>query len=88
MSDNLNWFAERIRPFLEKGFDLEACSYQLRNEDNTPGEWIAKVHVWEHRYTHSTVLPLMERKRKTYPRRVDANRTANLMGLGWLERNA
>jgi hypothetical protein len=88
MNNNRSWFAERMKPFVEKGFQLRVCSYRLRREDGTPGCWKAQVHVFHHEFRQSTVLPLLEAGRKTHSTALEANRTAYLMGLGWLERNA
>jgi hypothetical protein len=73
---------------LPLGATSDPSSYQIRNQDGTPGGWIAQVHVWKDTYESSTVRPLLEKDIKVYPSANEANRVALLMGITWLQRNA
>lgn len=84
MDDALQAFLGRFEPFKDR-FDLQATSYQIRNEDGSPGPWIAQVQVWEHRAGESVVTPFYPNASKKYATKLEADSVALWAALRWLE---
>ena len=84
MEDALQAFLRRFEPF-EDRFDLQPTSYQIRNEDGSPGAWIAQVQVWERRADESLVTPMFPTGNKRHASKAVADAIALWEGLRWLE---
>jgi hypothetical protein len=84
MTERRESFDERFERFKHR-FHVEPTSYQIRNEDGTPGGWIAQVAIWENESDSSTVTPFWPTASKVYPSEDDANAAAVWGGLQWLE---
>lgn len=77
---------DRIKKYLEQGWDLDPIPYRIRNADLSPGPWKAKVNVMHHSYHETTMLPITGLTK--YPDMDRAQYVSVLMGLDWLEKNA
>ncbi len=77
-------FAQRFARFKDR-YELEPASYQIRNDDGSPGGWISKVDVWENESDSSTISPLWPTGPKVYNSAAEANAAAIWGGLQWLE---
>jgi hypothetical protein len=84
MPNPIEAFLERFKPFKEK-FQLHPSSYQIREEDGSPGKWIARVDVWELHAEHSIVTPFWPSGYRRYDSEEAANSAALWEGLEWLE---
>jgi hypothetical protein len=88
MTEYQRRFVERLKPFIDRGWDLVPSSNRTRNPDLSPAGWIAKVQVMKHDHSHTTVLPLSAGSKKTYVSKEQADSEALWMGLRWLSENA
>lgn len=84
MNEALQEFLRRFEPFKGR-FDLEPASYQIRNDDMSPGPWISRVHIWEHRPSESVVKPVYPNVDQRYDSKAEADSVALWTGLKWLE---
>ena len=82
MSDQED-FIRRMKQF--PNVQLQPSSYQLRNQDGSPGAWASRVHVWDNRHDASIVTPIWPTPKKHYTSRDAANATAMWLALKWLE---
>jgi len=84
MNEQRQSFDERFKPFRGR-FQIEPVSYQIRNEDGSPGGWISKVDIWENEADSSTITEMFPTGPKVYTSEDDANSVAFWDGLAWLE---